>query len=410
MNAEIIAVGTELLLGEILNSNAKFLAEELSSLGINMFYQTVVGDNHNRLLHTVQAALMRSDLVITSGGLGPTHDDITKETLAEAMGVSLELHKESLDRIQHFFDKINRPMSPTNKKQAMLPVGGMVLTNNNGTAPGGIIEKDGKIAIFLPGPPREIIPMFKESVYPYLSAKSDGMLYSKTLRIYGMGESTVEEHLAEFMKSQTNPTVAPYAKDDETTLRITAKCKDVAEGEGLISPLEAQIRATLGDAVYGSGDTTLYKVVFEMLRQKELSVAFAESCTGGMLAAKLTDIAGASEVFKEGIVTYSNESKMRYLGVSKDTLTQYGAVSTQTAYEMVNGLKKCSDADVCVSITGIAGPGGECSDKPTGLVYIGISYADKIEVRECRFAGDRARVRSRACLAAYGIIREKINL
>jgi len=406
MNAEIIAVGTELLLGEIINSDAKFLAERLSALGINVFYQTVVGDNHARLLDAIKTALLRSDLVITSGGLGPTHDDITKETLAEAMGFELELHQPSLDDMQSFFNKINRQMSPTNIKQAMMPVGGIVLKNNNGTAPGGIIEKGGKTAIFLPGPPREIVPMFEESVYPYLREKSDDMFYSKTLRIHGMGESTVEQHLSEFMRAQSNPTVAPYAKDDETTLRITAKCKNEADGENMIAPVEKQVRDILGDVIYGVNGDTLYKVVFDMLRRKKLTISFAESCTGGMLVQKLTDMAGASEVFCESVVTYANSAKEKYLGVSGDTLVRYGAVSEQTAKEMAQGLHTQSGADICVAVTGIAGPDGGSEEKPVGLVYIAVWHSGAVEVRECRFAGNRDRVRSRACIAAYGIVRE----
>ena len=366
MNAEIIAVGTELLLGEIVNTNAKFLAEELSSLGINVYYQTVVGDNHDRLLDTIRTALWRSDIVITSGGLGPTHDDITKETLAEMMGIPLEMHDESLQRIKNFYVKMNKPMPKVNEKQAMMPAGCTVLRNNHGTAPGGIIEKDGKIAIFLPGPPRELEPMFREKVFRYLREKSKEMLYSKVLRIHGMGESAVEEKLADMMKHWRNPTVAPYAKDDETTLRITAKCADESDGEILIIPIETQIRAILGDAVYGTGNDSLCRIAMEELRKRKMTIAFAESCTGGMIASQLTDIPGASAVFCESVITYSNEAKIRYLSVSRDTLKKHGAVSSEVAYEMADGMKRRSLADMVVSATGIAGPEGEGS-KPVGL-------------------------------------------
>ena len=410
MDAEIIAVGTELLLGEILNSDAQFLAGELSRFGINVFYQTVVGDNHDRLMSTIRTALERSDIVITSGGLGPTHDDITKETLAEAMGVQLELHEESLERMKSYFNRIGRYMSPTNVKQAMMPKGCIVLPNNCGTAPGGIVEKDGKAAIFLPGPPREITAMFRESVEPYLRAKAQGILYSKTLRIFGMGESAVEEVLSEFMRSAVNPTIAPYAKTDEVTLRITAKCIDEKEGEALIAPVEQKIREVLGDCVYGIGDDTLFSVVSDELRKRRMTISFAESCTGGMLAAGITDLEGASDIFCEGHVTYSNQAKMKYLGVSEATLSKFGAVSAQTAEEMAKGLRLASGADIALAVTGIAGPGGGSDEKPVGLVYIGISAPDMNWTREFRFHGDRDRIRRRTCMEAMELVRKYLIL
>lgn len=406
MVAEIIAVGTELLLGEILNSDSQFLARELSKLGINVYYQTVVGDNEERLTQTINTALSRSDLVITSGGLGPTHDDITKETLAAAMGVELKLNEACLHDMEAYFARLNRPMVQVNVKQAVMPVDCIVLKNNNGTAPGGIIEKDGKIAIFLPGPPNEIVPMYRESVAPYLAAKSEEILFSKTLRIIGIGESNVEEKLSEFMQNSTNPTVAPYAKTDEVTLRITAKCKNEQEAEKLIAPAEEKIRSVLGDAVYGVDDDTIFAAVCRLLKEKKMKIAFAESCTGGLLAEKLTSVPGASEVLEQSFVTYSCAAKHELLGVNEVALSEFGAVSEQVARAMAEGIKKRSGADIGVSVTGVAGPDSDEKGNPVGLVYIGIAGKNGTIVKKFTFAGTRERIRMRACVNAYAAVRE----
>lgn len=409
MDAEIIAVGTELLLGEILNSDAQFLAQQLSKLGINVFYQTVVGDNERRLSETLTTAISRADIVITSGGLGPTHDDITKETIARVMGIELKLHEESVENMKAYFSQTNRKMSQTNLKQAMMPVDGIVLKNNHGTAPGGIIEKDGKTVIFLPGPPREIVPMFHESVYPYLKARTNQMFYSKTLRIFGLGESVVEELLSELMRSAQNPTVAPYAKSDEVTLRITARCHSEAEGEQMIAPVEQKIRTVLGKNVYGVNDDSLYQIVYTMLKERKLTISFAESLTGGMLSERLTALPGASDVFSQGLVTYSDEAKHQLLDVPLEVLQSEGAVSAQTARYMARGLRKKSGADIAVSVTGIAGPASDSFDHPIGLVYIGVSAADYEDVAELHLAGDRERIRNRTCLHAYDLVRRYLS-
>ncbi len=406
MVAEIIAVGTELLLGEILNSDSQFLARELSKLGINVYYQTVVGDNEERLTQTIKTALSRSDLIITSGGLGPTHDDITKETLAAAMGVELKLNETCLHDMEAYFARLNRPMVQVNVKQAIMPVGCIVLKNNNGTAPGGIIEKDGKIAIFLPGPPNEIVPMYQESVAPYLAAKSEEILFSKTLRIIGIGESNVEEKLSEFMQNSTNPTVAPYAKTDEVTLRITAKCKNEEEAERLIAPAEEKIRSVLGDAVYGVNDDTIFAAVCRLLKEKNMKIAFAESCTGGLLAEKLTGVPGASEALEQSFVTYSGAAKHDLLGVNEVALSEFGAVSEPVAYEMAEGVRARSGADIGVSVTGVAGPDSDEKGNPVGLVYIGIAGKNGTTVKKFTFAGTRERIRTRACVNAYAAVRE----
>ncbi len=404
MVAEILSVGTELLLGEIVNTDAQFLASELSKLGINVFHQTVVGDNPQRLKEAVLLALSRSDLLITSGGLGPTSDDITKEVVCEAMGAELEMDMRSLQRIQDFFKQMNREMAKVNEKQALLPKNGIILDNNCGTAPGGIVEKDGKIAIFLPGPPRELKQMFSESVRPYLLERTESILYSKTLRVAGVGESRIEELLSDIMKTSENPTVAPYAKTDEATLRLTARCKNDEDGEKIIAPTEAKIRAILGDAVYGINDDTIYSCVFDRLKARGLTVSFAESCTGGMLAAKLTDFAGASSVLKESYVTYCNEAKAKILGVATDVLSEKGAVSAEVCKAMAEGLSKISGADLSISITGVAGPDSDEKGNPVGLVYIGLCDGTHTSVTECHFAGSRERIRNRAAINAYLLI------
>ncbi|MGE4283824.1 MAG: competence/damage-inducible protein A [Clostridia bacterium] len=408
MNAEIIAVGTELLLGQILNTNAQYLSVELSQLGIDVFYQTVVGDNQKRLEEALQNALDRTDIVILTGGLGPTKDDLTKETVAQIMGLSLVPHQESLDRIKSFFHKMHRVMTNNNEKQALLPEGSIVLLNDNGTAPGCIIEKNGKTIVMLPGPPKEMQPMFKQSVYPYLRNKSPYIIHSHVLRIFGIGESALEEQLADIFESQSNPTIAPYAKQGEVTLRITAKCEDVENAEKLIQPVEDEIRSRLGITVYGVEEESLEEVTCRLLMDKGVSVATAESCTGGLLSERFTSIPGISKCFHMGAITYSNDSKAELLGVSSHTLDRYGAVSSQTALEMADGIRKKSDADIGISVTGIAGPGGGSQEKPVGLVYIGISTPDKKWYKELHLTGNRERIRNMIVMNTLDIIRKHL--
>ncbi|MDK2798416.1 MAG: nicotinamide-nucleotide amidase [Clostridiales bacterium] len=405
MNAEIIAVGTELLLGQILNTNAQFLSVELSNLGINVYFQTVVGDNQQRLKETFHTALKRADIVILTGGLGPTKDDLTKEIVAETLGLSLELHKESLDRIKTFFAAMHREMASNNEKQAYLPKGSIVLINNNGTAPGCIIEKDDKIVVMLPGPPKEMKPMFRESVYPYLRKKTSNIIYSRVLRIFGIGESSLEQKLIDIIDNQNNPTVAPYAQEGEVTLRITAKCENEEAAEKLIVPVENEIRNRLGITVYGVGEESLEEVTAKLLMEKEITLATAESCTGGLLAEKITRIPGISKSFITGVVTYSNASKIQLLGVSIDTLNQYGAVSAQTALEMAKGIRERSNTDIGISVTGIAGPGGGSEEKPVGLVYIGMATRQKCWYSELRLIGNREKIRNITTLNALDMIR-----
>lgn len=407
MKAEIMAVGTELLLGDILNTNAQFLAQELAALGIDVHYQTVVGDNPKRLEDTIFHAFSRADLIITTGGLGPTEDDLTKETAAKYFGEELVLDERALGRIKKYFDRTGRTMTQNNVKQAMVPANHCtVLYNDNGTAPGIIIEKNGKIIVMLPGPPRETVPMFENQVKPYLAKKQEYTFVSRILRVAGIGESAMEDRVKDMIAAQTNPTIAPYAKDGESILRITAKAKDEAEAKKMIEPVAAALKERLGMAVYAEGETDMQTVVAELLLAKKITIAVAESCTGGMIASRLIDFPGISEVLVEGCVTYSNDAKVRRLGVKEETLSQYGAVSPQTAKEMAEGIAKTSGAEIGVATTGIAGPGGGTEEKPVGLVYIGICYQGKTEVFEHRFVGKRERIRERATYTALDALRK----
>ncbi len=410
MNFEILSVGTELLLGQIVNTNARDISQMLSELGMNVYYTTVVGDNPNRLKDALKTAANRADGVILTGGLGPTKDDLTKETVAEYCGLSCVMHEESRRRLVERFQKMNRPMPENNWKQAEMPEGCIVLDNDNGTAPGAIVEHDGKVFIMLPGPPREMAPMLRDKVRPYLEKKADCVIHSKTLKVFGVGESAAEEQLKEVIDRQENPTIAPYAKTGEMELRLTAKATTVGEAEELLKPLEAEVRDILGDFVYAEGETaTLQQTVVKLLNQKGMTVATAESCTGGLVAKKITDVAGASSCFHGGFVTYSNEKKEALLGVAHETLKKYGAVSEETALEMSRGAMICGGADLGVSMTGIAGPGGGTPQKPVGLVYISICTKNFHRAYKLQLAGDREMVRERTSLYVLDMIRRYLE-
>lgn len=395
MKAEIISVGTELLLGDIVNTNAQYLSKRLADMGIFVYYQTVVGDNTERMKKAYELAFSRADFVITTGGLGPTQDDLTKEIAAEFFKKELVLHENSLERISGFFQKLNRKMSENNIKQAEMPEDSIILENNNGTAPGCIIEENSKVMILLPGPPKEMKLMFEESVVPYLAKFSKDILISKVIRFAGIGESAMAEIVGDLIDNGINPTVAPYAKDFECILRITAKALNEGDAKALIKPVETEIRKRLGNYIYGEGETSLEFVLGETLIQKKLTIATAESCTGGLVASTLINYPGISSVFLEGAVTYSNEAKVKRLGVKEETLKKHGAVSHETAEEMARGIAFAAGSDIGLSTTGIAGPGGGTDDKPVGLVYIGIYIKGVVKTKELHLSGDRARVRTR---------------
>jgi len=378
---EIISVGTELLLGDILNTNARFLSVELAALGISVLRQSTVGDNPERLAQLFEDALSRSDIIIASGGLGPTADDITKEICCKVMGFELVVDDEILAGIESYFITKNITMPESNKKQAFVPLNGTVFRNKNGTAPGIACEKAGKCIILLPGPPRELVPMFNNDVKPFLSKYSDGVIISHTVRTFGIGESAMAE-LADDLLWNENPTVAPYAKDGESLLRVTARAKTAEQAEELCSPVIRKILDRLGTYVYGIDVDSLQQRVVELLTEKGLKVAIAESCTAGYTAKRLTEISGASQVFDCGIISYSNEIKINLLGVSAETLEKYGAVSEQTAIEMAKGVRTLSGADIGIGITGIAGPQSDESGKPAGLSFIALTDANNVSVEK----------------------------
>lgn len=402
MKAEIISVGTELLLGDIVNTNSQYIAKELASIGIEVYHQSTVGDNVNRLYECFKESLERSDVVITTGGLGPTTDDLTKEVAAKYFGQELKLHEPSWEYIKSLIESRGKKVAPNNKKQAYFPESAIVLKNNNGTAPGAVLRQDNKAIIVLPGPPREMVAMFNESVMPYLKQFTEDKLISKTLRLYGIGESDLELEILDIINEQSNPTVALYAKEMEVTIRITAKVKDEEEAVRLIKPVEDKIRERVGQFVYtnddiytGESKNVLEEVAAKLLVEKDLKIAVAESCTGGMVSSVLIDYPGISSVFVEGCVTYSNEAKMKRLGVKEETLDKFGAVSEETAIEMAEGVAKGLNADIGISTTGIAGPGGGSEEKPVGLVYTAITIKGKTKVYKDIYSGDRQKIRTR---------------
>lgn len=382
-SAEILCIGTEILMGDIVNTNAAYIAKELAGLGINVYHQSVVGDNPQRLREALELAFSRADIVITTGGLGPTYDDLSKETIAAFFGRELVMDQESLHRIECHFLRQNRPMTENNKKQAMMPQGCIIFPNNNGTAPGcaieGTGEQQGKTAIMLPGPPREMKPMFEESVKPFLLKDSDTRLVSHTMHFFGIGESMLESLLRDLMEHSLNPTVAPYAKTGEVQLRVTARVQNGEDAEALLQPVMEKIKEQVGGYLYGIDVGDLQTAAVHALKVNGLHVAVAESCTGGYVAKRLTDVSGASEVFECGVVTYSNRMKHHLLGVSQQTLDTFGAVSEETAREMAAGVRRLSGAEIGISVTGNAGP--EPSEgKEVGLVYIGVDSLEMSRV------------------------------
>lgn len=405
MKAEIIAIGTEILLGDIVNSNAQYLAQELAALGIDMYYQQVVGDNESRIMHAFEEAYSRSDIIITTGGLGPTDDDLTKEIAAKYFNKKLIPHESSIEKIKNYFKFRQRKMTENNLKQGLIPEGATIINNNNGTAPGVIIEENDKIMIILPGPPKEMKPMFQETVKSYLQKRSNSILISKMIKIAGVGESAVAEELKDLMDAQTNPTIAPYAKDVGVVLRITAKADNEKEALELIDPIEKEIIRRLGNNVYATEDVDIEEVVAKLLIEKKLTISTAESCTGGMIAGTLINYPGISEVFLEGAVTYSNEAKHNRLGVKNETLDKYGAVSEETAREMAVGIAQTSNTDVSIVTTGIAGPGGGTLEKPVGLVYIGVYVKGEVKIQRCIFSGNRNKIRLQATITGLDMLR-----
>lgn len=410
-NAEIISVGTELLLGNILNTDAQFLCRELSNLGVNVFYQTVVGDNPQRLAKAVELAKSRADILITTGGLGPTCDDLTKQTLAKCFGLELVFDAESAERIRDYFEKRlhSAKMPENNLQQAMLPRGCTILQNDWGTAPGCIFEAEGCHVIMLPGPPSECRPMFLERVVPYLKTLSGEVILSRSLRVFGMGESAVEQLFRDDMNAMANPTLAPYAKTGEVELRLTAKAAGEQEARALIAPAEERVRAVLGDMVYGGDVDSLEAVVLGLLKDRGLTFGCAESCTGGLIAKRITDLAGASAAFKGGLVTYCNEAKERLLGVDHALLAEHGAVSEPVARAMAQGAGRALGCDLAVATTGVAGPDKDERGNPVGLVYVALATPEGTFCRKTQLGLSRERVRTTAAHHAFDLARRYLQ-
>lgn len=414
MIVEIVCVGTELLLGNIVNTNAAYLAEKCANLGLSMHHQTVVGDNEERMTEAFRTALDRSDLVILCGGLGPTQDDLTKEVAAKVAGKFLYEDAHTRERIQAYMDQLfmkhpERKITPNNWKQALVPEGAIVLDNANGTAPGLIIEVDEKAMILLPGPPNELIPMFENQVAPYLQQKQPEVIYSKMIKICGLGESGVEDKIQDLIKAQTNPTIATYAKTCEVHLRVTARAETEAEASKMIKPVVRELKLRFGNSIYTTDEKkTLEECVVDLLKDQNLTVSTVESCTGGALAARLINVPGASDVLQQGLITYSNKAKRKLVAVKKSTLKLEGAVSAKTAKEMAKGGAENMRSDLCVSVTGLAGPGGGTDEKPVGLVYIGCHYRGKTEVREFHFFGNRSKIREQAVAQGLILLRDCI--
>ena len=406
MIAEILSIGTELLMGQIANTDAQYISGRLSELGIGLYRQQVVGDNPGRVKEALSAALSRADLVITTGGLGPTEDDLTKEMVAEVFGLPMVLDGDSLRAIEAFMGSVGHPMAENNRKQAWFPQGAIILPNACGTAPGCVVEAGEKTVAVLPGPPHELKDMFEKQLAPYLMARSGEHMESRYLRIFGIGESAVENRLRDLFHSD-NPTLALYCGPGEVQARITAR----GEGAGaLIGPVADEIRARLGDAVYGEGlDNSIEKVVVGLLRERGETITFAESCTGGMLAARLVDVPGASNVLNEAHVTYADAAKARVLGVKPETLERYTAVSAQCAREMAEGARRVSGATWAAATTGYAGPDGGEDGTPAGTVFIAVSGPDGTTVEERHFKGTRQFVRTVATSWALNAVRKRME-
>ncbi len=405
---EIVCVGTEILLGNIVNTNAAYLAEKCAGLGLVNYYQTVVGDNKDRLKETIELEIYRSDIVILSGGIGPTEDDLTKEKAAEVCKKKMFLDEESKAAIVAYFERRGLELTDNNFKQAMIPEDSVILKNNNGTAPGVIIKYENKHVVLLPGPPGELKPMFEESVVPYLEKLTSLVIRSQTVKIVSVGESIAETRIKDLIDAQTNPTIATYAKVGEVHVRVTASADSDEEAMKLIKPVVKELKSRFGTNVYTTEEeVTLEKALVDLLEASNLRISTVESCTGGMVAARIINVPGASEVYKAGFITYSNKAKRKLAGVKKSTLEKYTAVSAETAVEMAKVPEIGPKADVIVSVTGCLRP-EEGDENKTGLVYIACNVSGDVKVKEYRFGGNRRKIRESATTAALVLARECI--
>ncbi|MCI6422528.1 MAG: competence/damage-inducible protein A [Firmicutes bacterium] len=414
MTTELIFVGTELLLGDIVNTNGAYLAKKCAALGLSLYYQSVVGDNEERLGEMIKTAAKRSDIVILCGGLGPTEDDLTKETAAKVMGKELVENKHSRKRISAYLENYvkghaDRKITENNWKQAMIPEGAIVIDNDNGTAPGVIMEEDSSTLILLPGPPNELIPMFEDKIFPYLRGRLPEIICSEVIKICGIGESQAEDQIRDLIQAQSNPTIATYAKTGEVHIRVTAKASSEKEARKLMRPLVRELKVRFGASIYTTDEEkTLETAVVELLHNQNLTLTTVESCTGGALSARIINVPGASEVLKQGFVTYSNRAKKKYIMVKKSTLKEHGAVSEKCAKEMAKGGCFITNSDAALSVTGLAGPDGGTEATPVGTVFIGCCLKGKTTVKEFHFNGSRNKVRDQAVTYALILLRECI--
>ncbi|MGB3368424.1 MAG: competence/damage-inducible protein A [Acidaminobacteraceae bacterium] len=418
MNCSIFTIGTELLMGATVNTNSAYLSSALNDIGLNVLYHVTVGDNENRIEDEFLRILSISDVVITTGGLGPTKDDISKDIVARSLGLGMTLSNDIVEDIEKKFAKFAKSaksesaMTKNNLRQAYIPDGAEILYNDFGTAPGILIDTKyngkRKIVVMLPGPPREVKPMFENKVVPYFKNITNNKINSRYLRIFGLGESAVENKIIDLVDNQTNPTIATYVKNSEVMIRVTSSGNSEEENMKLIDETVIKIKDIVGEYIYSENNEDLSDVVCRMLIEKNLSIATAESCTGGLIAKTLTDYPGISSVYERGYVTYSNEAKQTELGVSQEVLNKYGAVSEENALEMVKGLYKKTNCDICVAVTGIAGPDGGTEEKPVGLVYCAYMINGKAQVQKHQFTGERSRIRLRTSLTVFDNIRRSM--
>lgn len=410
MKCELIFVGTELLLGQIVNTNAVYLGENLANLGVDLYYSSVVGDNLERIKDAIKHALGRSDLIIITGGLGPTFDDITREGIASALGRELVFDPDVMAQIEAHFKRTKFQMLPMHRRQAyVISSGCQVIPNLIGSAPGLIVEADGKWIIAMPGVPREMKKMCEDKVFPWIAEKvGNVVIKSKVIKVAGMGESTVANEINDIVESMEKATIAFLCSPGEVRVRITAKASDTKEAYNLINEVAEKVKTKLGDNVFGEDDQILEQVVGKMLLDQHKTVAIAESCTGGLVSDRITDISGSSDYFLGGVIAYSNQLKIDILGVSKDDINNYGAVSGTVAEQMASGIRKLANSDYGIGITGIAGPTGATDEKPVGLVYIGLSSKDNVYSKEFRFVGDRTGIKRWASQSALDMLRREL--
>nr|WP_325184607.1 competence/damage-inducible protein A [uncultured Oscillibacter sp.] len=409
--AEIIAVGTELLLGNIANTNAQAISQSLSALGVNVFWHTVVGDNPERLREALDIARRRCDIILTTGGLGPTYDDLTKQTICEAFGQKLVFHPEILEEIRTFYESaLHVPMPENNAQQAELPEGCVIFDNPVGTAPGCAFESGGVHVLMLPGPPHEMTTMLRRHAEPYLRRLSREVILSRDIMTFGMGESSVEELLRGEMARMVNPTLATYAKPSEVRLRATAKAASEAEAAAMLDPVERMVRDALGDIVYGVDVSGLAEVCLRLLAERKLTLATAESCTGGLAAERLTAIPGASRVYRGGVVSYWTSVKGDVLRVPREILDTYGPVSEPCARAMAEGARAVTGADIAVSVTGAAGPDPDERGVPVGIVYVGLATRSGTFCRSLDLGRRRRdRIQGLAANHAFDVVRRYLT-